>query len=434
MKKGVIRAAAAALFLALLAAGILAANSTQTQPGTPELEPCAERDFLRAELTYDEGTRTLRGTGTLTATNRTGQALSEAALRLMMNGRQGTSVSVSGVTVDGEAVPFTQDDEDATVLRAAFDWKSGETVDVAFTLMIAHEEAEGAAIVLLPALAMWENGAWRTDAYDELAEPGYAQAFDFVVLLDGEVAAQMRGAREAVFALDPDGKRAAKTVGGTRVTTIAPSAAAARRLLGQAQTGLESLKELGLDYPFDALTVVESGAAAQDGLSCSGLIALPKEAKREAQLQKLTRLIARQTFGTLVENDPWNAPWLSLSLSSAVEMIAYRHRKGEAAYETRFFEEIEVGARLTRPAGVCVGAGTAHFGGETEMTQVLRDQGAAMLLGIEQAVGETAFLDALRLYADQNAGGVGSLSALEEALLSVTGSDWSGYLEDELAF
>ena len=93
-----------------------------------------------------------------------------------------------------------------------------------------------------------------------------------------------------------------------------------------------------------------------------------------------------------------------------------------------------MGARLTRPAGVCVGAGTAHFGGETEMTQVLRDQGAAMLLGIEQAVGETAFLDALRLYVDQNAGGVGSLSALEEALLSVTGSDWSGYLEDELAF
>ena len=164
------------------------------------------------------------------------------------------------------------------------------------------------------------------------------------------------------------------------------------------------------------------------------LIALPEEAKREAQLQKLTRLIARQTFGTLVENDPWNAPWLSVSLASAAEMIAYRHRKGDAAYETRFFEEIEVGARLTRPAGVCVGAGTAHFGSETEMTQVLRDQGAAMLLGIEQAVGENAFLDALRLYADQSAGGVGSLSALEEALFSVTGCDWSGYLEDELSF
>ena len=74
-----------------------------------------------------------------------------------------------------------------------------------------------------------------------------------------------------------------------------------------------------------------------------------------------------------------------------------------------------------------------HFGGDGEMTQVLRDAGAAGLMGIEQAGGQAAFLSALQRYVEQNAGGVGTLEALEAALEAATGSDWSGYLADMLA-
>ena len=80
-----------------------------------------------------------------------------------------------------------------------------------------------------------------------------------------------------------------------------------------------------------------------------------------------------------------------------------------------------------------IGASTERFGGDGEMTQVLRDAGAAGLMGIEQAVGQAAFLSALQRYAEQNAGGVGTLEALEAALEEATGSDWSGYLADMLA-
>lgn len=434
MKKRLLAAAAVIAVLAALGAWLALGAGGRSLQKSEELAPQAKRDFLRAELVYDAGTRTLRGKGTLTATNRTGQARTEAVFRLYMNGWEDAGAAVSGVTVNGEAVACRQDEDDPTVLRVPFDWQAGAAAEIAFTLMLTHEKAEGAAVVLLPSLAMWEEGAWRTDAYDELTEPGYAEPFDYVVLLEGEVAAQMRGAREAVFVLDPDGKRAQKAVGNTRVTAMASGGAAARRLLRHAQTALESLQALGLSYPFDALTVAESSAAPQDGLALSGLCVLPEDGDQEAQLRRLTRLIARQTFGTLVENDPWNAPWLGVSLASAAEMLSYRQRRGEAAYETRLIEEVEIASRLTRPAGVCVGAGTAHFGGEAEMTQVLRDQGGAMLLGIERAVGEGPFLEALRLYAGENAGGTGSRAALEDALLRATGSDWSGYLEDELTF
>ena len=80
-----------------------------------------------------------------------------------------------------------------------------------------------------------------------------------------------------------------------------------------------------------------------------------------------------------------------------------------------------------------IGASTEHFGGDGEMTQVLRDAGAAGLMGIEQAVGQEAFIRALQTYIEQNAGGVGSLEALEKAMKEAAGSDWSGYLADMLA-
>ena len=100
----------------------------------------------------------------------------------------------------------------------------------------------------------------------------------------------------------------------------------------------------------------------------------------------------------------------------------------------RLYGEMEIASRVTRPHGVSVGAGTAFFSSRSEMEQVLCDQGAAMLLGIEAAVGEEAFLQALRAYVERYAGRTGTLDALCTALLEKTGGDWRGYLEDELAF
>ena len=68
------------------------------------------------------------------------------------------------------------------------------------------------------------------------------------------------------------------------------------------------------------------------------------------------------------------------------------------------------------------------------MTQVLRDQGAAMLLGIEQAVGGETFISALQIYIRDNAGGVVTVENLAAALREASGSSWDGYLTDGLSF
>lgn len=427
MKKiGVLGALAAVLLLAALvwAAGLRGAQRTE------EIRPSDERDFVRAVFDYDEGTRTLRGTQTMTLTNRTGTALDEIVLRAYMNGWDGASVIVSGATVGGEAVSLREGGDDPTVLRAAHRWAPGETITLSFTLRIKHARAGG--VIQLPALAMWEDGAWREDAYDALADPSYADAFDYTVSVGGRTIAQMRGARDASFALGM--RTRTRTIDGVQVTAAAQSTSAANALLSQGKTALASLEAIGLPYPYDALTLVQSEGVREDGLALSGLIALSAEGDKETLRRRLTRLIARETFGILVESDPWNAPWLSETLASCAELLAYRGIKGTAAYEERLYGEIELSTRLTRPHGVTVGAGTAHFGGDAEMTQVLRDQGAAMLLGIEQAVGGEMFMDALRIYIRDNAGGTAAGENLAAALREASGSSWDGYLADGLSF
>ena len=59
---------------------------------------------------------------------------------------------------------------------------------------------------------------------------------------------------------------------------------------------------------------------------------------------------------------------------------------------------------------------------------------AYAVAAIQPAEGKTqAVTSALQTYIAENAGGIGSLEALESALERETGSDWSGYLADMLA-
>ena len=70
MKKRLLAAAAVIAVLAALGAWLALGAGGRSLPKRAELAPQAERDFLRAELVYDAGTRTLSGRGTLTRRGR----------------------------------------------------------------------------------------------------------------------------------------------------------------------------------------------------------------------------------------------------------------------------------------------------------------------------------------------------------------------------
>ena len=456
-----------ALALIIAAAGVLRGARVSTLE--PIALPGAGRDMMRVTANAYEDLRRVTGTQTFTATNRTGQALGELVLRLYPKGGEEGSLVLSGVTVDGQEAHYEWDADDRTVARIRTDWQPGQTIEFAwrFTLNLprgdgyfARTDDSALCVGALAVPALWQDGAWRTDEWDVLAGPLMASRFDYELTLtapksiraafggaliaqseaDGEITwtAQGIGALDMPFALRADGALRQRNMGGAQrtggvlVTALAGSDTQARTLLAQTEKALKALNELGLPYAGRALCVVQANTGFEDGLIGSGLIAVDDDRDKEALLRRLTRLIARQTFGVAAQNDPWHEPWLSASLASAVELLTYRHRAGERAYEERFFEEIEIATRLTRPQGVTVGASVDRFGGDAEMTQVLRDQGAAMLLGIEQAVCEDAFLRALSLYAQGAQDGLAGRALFEEALLEATGSRWDGYLTDEL--
>lgn len=432
----------------------------------PAMRQNAERDSLLITAQATEDMRTLKGNMQLTTTNRTGGELTELVFRLYANGVREGSMVISEMTIDGKETSFAPDADDPSVLRVPYALKSGDTADVAFRFAltvprgeseIARTDDSALLIGALPMLAMWENGAWRTDAYDALAETSYAQPVDIRMTLtvpekvnaafggawtdeqrngDGTktLAMQLEGARDISLAMRAGGSMRQAMSGDILVTALAENSRTAARLLEAACKALEAVESVGLAYPFPSLTVVQAQSGHEDGTIGTALLAVDGTKKGDALLQQLTRLCARQIFGVQVENDPWNAPWLSQTLASCVELLAYRGREGDAAYEKRFYSEVEVAMRLTRPHGVNVGASTEHFGDDSEMTQVLRDQGAASLMGIDTAVGGEAFIRALQIYADENAGGTGSLEKLESALEQATSSAWDGYLSDMLAF
>ena len=466
LKKRIVLGAAAlatALALLVLIMGLL--RGTRVITLEPVALPGEGRDMMRVTASVGEDLRRVTGTQTFTATNRTGQALDGLVLRLYPNGENEGSLVLSGVTVSGQAADYEWDADDRTVARIRADWQPGQTLEFAwrFTLSVprgdgyvARTDASALCIGALAVPALWQDGAWRTDEWDALAGPLAASGFDYELTLtapksiraafggaltsrseaDGEIAwtAQGSGALDMPFALRTGGAMRRQEACGVLVTALADSDAQARALLSQTEKALKALDGLGLPYAGRALSVAQASTGFEDGLIGSGLIAVGEERDAEALLRRLTRLIARQTFGIAAQNDPWNEPWLSVSLASVAELLAYRHRAGERAYEERFFEEIEIATRLTRPQGVTVGAAVDRFGGDAEMTQVLRDQGAAMLLGIEQAVGEDAFLRALTLYVQKAQDVPASRALLEEALFAATGSRWDGYLEDELSW
>lgn len=460
-KKRVLAGLALAALAALAAGGLLLPRPVKTLEASPF---SGARGVMRVTAEAGEDLRRVTGTQTYEAANGTGRALDSLVLRLYPNAVQEGSLVLGGLTVDGEAAAFSPDADDPSVVRVPLDWQPGQTRRFSwrFTLTVPAGEgyafrADGAALCVgaLAVPALWD-GDWRTDAYDALAGPLGASSFDYELTLavpggvnavfGGEIVACAReggmaawtvrdtAALDMPFALRTGGALRQRWADGVLLTALAQSGSRARALLSAAEKALTSLREAGIPFSARALGIVQAQTGFGDGLTGTGLLAVPDGLAAEARLRLVTRLAARQTFGVAAQNDPWEAPWLSLSLASSAELLAYRARAGEAACARRVEEEMEVAGRLTRPNGVTVGASVWHFGGDTEMTQVLRDQGGAMLLGIERAIGEEAYVRALSLYVRRAEGALADREMLEEALFEASGSRWDGYLADELTW
>lgn len=119
----------------LLAAACAFALSREQKPlfvSEPALAPSDERDFMSVSVEATGDLRTVKGSMCLTATNRTGEDLSEIVLRAYPNAIQQGSVTLYGATVNGESVPVGMDSGDPSVWRIQTPWRAGETLEISW--------------------------------------------------------------------------------------------------------------------------------------------------------------------------------------------------------------------------------------------------------------------------------------------------------------
>ena len=191
-RKNALLLTAVIILLAAACAFALSREQKALFVSEPALAPSDERDFMSVSVEATGDLRTVKGSMCLTATNRTGEDLSEIVLRAYPNAIQQGSVTLYGAAVNGESVPVGMDSGDPSVWRIQTPWRAGETLEISWqaALIVPRGESvigrtdESALLIgALPLPAVWENGAWRTDEYDELAETSYGQAVDIQMAL-----------------------------------------------------------------------------------------------------------------------------------------------------------------------------------------------------------------------------------------------------------
>ena len=274
----------------LLAAACAFALSREQKPlfvSEPALAPSDERDFMSVSVEATGDLRTVKGSMCLTATNHTGEDLSEIVLRAYPNAIRQGSVTLYGATVNGESVPVGMDSGDPSVWRIQTPWRAGETLEISWqaALIVPRGESvigrtdESALLIgALPLPAVWENGTWRTDEYDELAETSYGQAVDIQMALtvpktvlaafggawidepdngDGTktLAMQLSGARAIAFALRAEGEIRQTRAGKVVITALAENARTASRLREAAADALEAIEKSYADDVTDEFVV-----------------------------------------------------------------------------------------------------------------------------------------------------------------------------------
>ncbi|MBQ7454801.1 MAG: M1 family metallopeptidase [Clostridia bacterium] len=276
----------------------------------------------------------------------------------------------------------------------------------------------------LPILSVYENGAWRTDAYSPIGDPFVSDCANYTVTLlapagyqcaasapcgeealaDGRTLFTMRlyAARDFSFALSDQWQTVTQRQDGVTVTACAPTQEGAARAAKLACKALRVYAGLYGDYAWDSLTL-----CAVDfpfgGMEYPGLVflGLPYFAEDLADTLELlvAHEVAHQWFYALVGSDQYNDPWQDEALSEYAMLRYARAVYGESAYRSLLVTRVDAPMRERIAQRVTPGSPIDRFDSLDVYSAVVYGRGAAFLLAVEEMTGK---LDGfLRAYCDQ---------------------------------
>ncbi len=491
-RRMIIRLAAACGAIALLALllSLHVVAGSQTPPVQQAVLTTAAQglDEISIEAELFPQQRVMDAKQTLRLQNRTGQALPDVVLRTFANAflseeyspaaieevydkcyPQGFSeggITINAVTLSGQAVSYTYDDDAKTVARMALPdtWQPGEWIEIAleYTIQIpicSYRFGYASGIYTLgntfPTPSLWENGTWRTEEYFPLGDPFYSSCANYnvtVTMPQGyECVGSAYGQRTQtgdkwVYAYDAPAVRdfalsisdkytlAQETVGDTLVSSYAFSGQEAQIALKYAKQALSCFNELYGEYPYRHLAVTPVdfpfGGMEYPGLVLVQLDQYAKEAEQSLEVI-VVHEVAHQWWYAVVGSDQYYQPWQDEAMAE-YSLLDYTDRYyGGDARDSLAFSRFETAMRVTIPQGVTPGSPIDYFGNMSEYSLVVYRRGAAMLVALDTSIGEK-FQEFQRAYYKEYAFKLAGRDDFEQTLQEVTGQDWRALILDYL--
>lgn len=477
---------AAALLLACVALLLVQSCPAAEQPSAALLAAAQGLDEMVIDARLNVENRSVSVTHTLKLVNRTGQPQDAAVLRTWPNAFQNMDTSpcaaedalfdpyypggfssgalvMAQALVNGQSVLYRYTDEAKTVLRVPVPggWPENGTVELTLSYVIQVPQmayrfgvwdeiwALGNAFAIP---AVWENGAFRTDAYASVGDPFVSDCANYTVTVtvpkgyvcagsaspvvhtaDGQsvYAFYAPAARDFALVISRRFEMAQGMQDGVLVTACADTASQARRLLRCGQKALAAYNEAFGEYPYPSYTLSQV-SFAHGGMEYPGLVmiatSLLAQSGRELEYA-VAHETAHQWWYAVVGSDGWNQPWQDEALCEFSLLKYVQKYYGLSEREDLERSRMESSLRVTVPRGVTPGAPLDYFSSLSEYRLVVYDRGAACLCALDRTVPLDAFLrDYYQSYAFRRA----TREDFEQQLFRSTGEDLTPLLRDYL--
>ncbi|MBR4081281.1 MAG: M1 family metallopeptidase [Clostridia bacterium] len=441
-------------------------------------------DHIAVDAVFDPESRQLTAIQTMTLTNRTGEAHSAVMLRSYSGAylSQDTSpaateelfdrcyyagFSTGGLLTDsaqvnGVQVDHAYDDDARTVLRLPLEtpWQPGETVTVTLAYHVYIPSCAGRFGVsdgvwslgnVFPTPAVWEDGAWRTDAYIAIGDPfvtecanwrvrltvpagytavgtGYAEPY---VQGDARVYDMLaQSVRDFALVISDRWQMLTGMADDTMLIACARDRDTARDMLRYARQAIVCYEAHWGDYVYPTLTLTET-AIPFSGMEYPRLLMLGAASGQTLEFA-VAHEVAHQWWYAMVGSDPVHQAWQDESLCEYALMDYIGRYYGADSRASAAFQRIETAMRITIPRGVTPGSPIDYFADLTEYTQVVYRRGASLWMALETMMGKDTLDAALSEYRRTYCFSTASRADLTEILSRFAGRDLTALMVDYL--
>lgn len=473
---------------ALIAALVLGTRLRATEASGPSAALLAASeglDDISIQAVLDAGQRRLSVCQTLVLQNRTGQKLDAAVLRTWPGAFQSEETSpcaaeeelyqacypsgfsagallLESARVNGELVVTRYRDGAQTVLAVPIPggWEAGGnvTLTLKYSLLVpecAYRYGVWDGVFSLgnafAVPAVWENGAFREDAYVAVGDPFVSDCANYHVALEvprgfacvgtglpmwedeTHVRFEALAARDFALVLGEGLEVARDTQDGVTVQACARDGNTARSMLRYAKTALRCFSGRYGTYAYPVYTVAQTPLAL-DGMEYTALVmigASPAAKGGRALEYAVVHETAHQWWYAAVGSDGFEQPWQDEALCEfgLLEYAETVYGRGER--EDLEATRVEPALRVTVPRGITPGSPLSAFGTLSEYTLVVYARGAACFCALDRTVkgGLDGFL---RDYYEAFRFARASRKDFESLLAQSTGEDLTPLLRDYL--